>query len=112
MSLNTEDRQYIQSAISTNNRTLIDEFRKDSERYMGALKEGFENQVNMLAELIRERPTRSEVVNMINEQTRPIVRQETYKVIHEEFAPVISSMQIMLRSHEKRIGKLETFAQH
>ncbi len=138
MSLTTDDKQYIEKTITksiiNNNGTLIGqfqkemgqlrsefktdmtksrlEFQKDSERYMGALKEGFQDQVNMLAELIKERPTRSEVVDMIHEHTRPIVRQETYKSLRSEFAPFMNEMRMMRRNHENRIGKLETAAQH
>ena len=123
MSLTTEDKQYIGTAITDNNKVLMSQvdqkleklfgrFQEESSRYMGALKEGFEHKVDMLAELIRERPTRSEVVDMIQEHTRPIVRQETYKVMQSEFAPVLSEIRLVMRSHEKRIAKLETVAQH
>lgn len=112
MSLTTEDKQYIRGEIIGNNDVLFKQFREDTERYMGALKEGFEHKVDMLAELIRERPTRSEVVDIVHDHARPIVRQETYKVMTSEFAPVLSEIRLMMRSHDKRLTKLEGAVQH
>jgi len=39
---------------------------KEGRDHMTALKEGFQDQVQMLAELIQDRPTRNEVKDMID----------------------------------------------
>lgn len=61
MALTLSDKKYINSTM---NQTMA--------HYMGALKESFEHQVSMLAELIQDRPTRNEVREMIKEETDPI----------------------------------------
>lgn len=57
MALDLEDKKYIHDTMA---------------HYMGALKEAFEEQVKMLAELITDRPTRSEVGEMIDVRIAPL----------------------------------------
>lgn len=57
MALTLSDKKYIHDTMA---------------HYMGALKEAFEGQVKMLAELIQDRPTRNEVREMIQGETDPI----------------------------------------
>lgn len=57
MALDTADKKYINDTMA---------------HYMGALKEGFETQVQMLAELIEDRPTRNEVSDMIDLKIAPL----------------------------------------
>lgn len=94
MSLDTQDKKYIDKALERNRVQFRDEmevfFRelsKENRDHMTALREGFEDQVKMLTELIQDRPTRSEV--------------QTY--ISDELGPIRS----MLTEHDLRISKLE-----
>jgi hypothetical protein len=58
-------------------------FNKENSRHMGALKESFQHEVQMLAELIKERSTR--------EETRLIAREE----IVEALLPVNSKLDFL-----------------
>jgi len=123
MSLTIEDKQYIEGsikgAIRENNSVIFKQFKsellqhkKDTEQYMGALREGFTDQVKMLAELIKERPTRSEVVDMIQDYTPQIVKQETYKIFQSELGPILAELRETNRKMDKRILNSERRIDH
>ena len=94
-------------------RVYIDEIKKESQsdmkkeffNHMTALKEGFQHEVGMLAELVSSKPGREEV--------REIVREE----IRLEIAPLETKITLItdeiiehrrtLYKHDKRLTKLE-----
>ena len=80
------------------------ELQEQNRSHMTALKEGFEDQVRGLAELIQERPTESRVREIVREEVRPVVREEIYL----QLGPTIVEIKKMVKNHEKRLIRLET----
>ena len=88
----------------------------ESAHNMGALKEGFADQVKMLAELIKDRPTRSEVRetvrSVVKEEARPIIQEEIHRLVLPHFVGIRSEFRTITQNHEKRLNKLEVASAH
>jgi hypothetical protein len=83
MALDTDDKKYIADEINRSRVQFRDEVEiffksliEEGKNNMIALKESFQSEVKMLAELIQDRPTRNEVREMIQEE----VQQETLPI--------------------------------
>ena len=82
MSLTLQDKKYIDTTIHAAINTSLGNFRdelipffenlsRENRDHMVALKESFQHEVALLAELIQDRPTRGEVREMISEAIGP-----------------------------------------
>jgi hypothetical protein len=101
MSLNTEDKLYIGKEI----RFIVnDEF----SRHLGALNEEFQSRYDLLMEIVRDRPTKSEILDIIHTETPPIIRKEIHYVLDDVLMPTILDIKKIVINNEKRIGKLES----
>jgi hypothetical protein len=92
MSLTLQDKKYIDTSINTAITKSRIEFKNDmlpffetimqeNRDHMLALKESFQDEVKMLAELIQDRPTREEVRGMIREEVDPLRRDLTHHIL-------------------------------
>lgn len=83
MSLTLQDKKYINNTINSAINKSRAEFKDDmvpffnsmmqeNRNHMTALKEAFQDEVKMLAELIQDRPTRNEVRDIIHEEIFPL----------------------------------------
>ena len=72
----------LQKENQENNERILTESRKESEHIIGSLKEAFKDDVAKVIEIASSRPDRDEVRQIVREEVRPIVRDElnTYAV--------------------------------
>ena len=104
-----------------------DEIKKDITHNMGALNEAFQEKLDKVIELVKDRPTRSEVREtvrtIVKEESRPIVQEEIHKLVFPYFVSMRTEIQSVrnelrdeirnvTRNHEKRIGRLEAATAH
>ena len=135
--LTTTDRRYIQTTIGQSLNKGLErnriQFRKEMQEtkkemwefvrglseenrsHMTALKEGFQDQVRSLAELVADKPSREEVREIVREESRYIIRDELTKTvvpcikkaIDSLMLPHIAEIKSMLGIQDKRIIRLE-----
>jgi hypothetical protein len=88
MSLTLQDKKYIDTTISKSRIEFkndmvpfFERIMQENRDHMLALKESFQDEVKMLAELIQDRPTREEVRGMIREEVEPLRRDLTHHIL-------------------------------
>ena len=89
MSLNTQDKKYIEDSFER----FSLRFNDDMERHTGVLKEDFQHKMDTVIEILNDKPSRGEFNELKDEVSG----------IHRE----IGIFQLNLKDHERRIGKLE-----
>ncbi len=101
MSLDTTDKLYIQTTIDVALEKSLQRFKSEAFSHMTALREGLDDKVKFLAELIQDKPGRGEVREIVREEARPIVQEEIHKLvmphfseIHKEIAGVRSELKL------------------
>ncbi|KND47791.1 MAG: hypothetical protein AB197_00915 [Parcubacteria bacterium C7867-002] len=88
MSLTLQDKKYIDTAISKSRIEFkndmvpfFERIMQENRDHMLTLKESFQDEVKMLAELIQDRPTREEVRGIICEEVEPLRRDLTHHIL-------------------------------
>lgn len=87
--------------FSVDMRTYLKEMQKENHRHMSALREGFEHQTGLLAELVSSKLNKDQVREIVHEEIQSFVAE--LSLIKGE---VIEHGRT-LGKHNKRITKLE-----
>lgn len=95
--VDTETKNYFEDLVVRERKI----FNGDMERYMGALKEGFQHDVKLIAEMVSSKPDKEEVRKIVQEEIQPL--KTDIEIIKEE----VSTINKELRQHNKRLTTLE-----
>lgn len=77
MTLDTEDKNYIHDEIQS----AIDRQGDETRRYIGILTENFNHKLDFVIELVKDKPGREEVRDIVREEARYVVREEMARVL-------------------------------
>ncbi len=85
--LTKTDKKYIEIAIHGHFKKEVEPFfidlKKDVERHVGVIHEDFNDKFKVLYEMLQDRPTRSEVKDMIKAETDPIRDALTHHILFD-----------------------------
>jgi len=108
MALDALDKIYIDQAMERNRiqfrsdmEPFFRELQKENRDHMMALKEGFQDQIKAIAELVADKPGREEVREIAREEARYLIRDDFNRyivpnikeVVRAEVAPLRNEMQ-------------------
>ena len=81
MTLDIEDKQYITNEITDRINETVDRQAEETRRYMGILTERFDHKLDLVIELVKDKPGREEVRDIVREEARYVVREEMARVL-------------------------------